>query len=104
MAVTVVASDGTVIALRLTDRNGQIQPVSVPTPELSDSLSPDPPERPYTTVNVYGRINGYEQIEGENLQVFPNTTTNLNMEFIPLSELPGRWNQAQLFDTPAQNL
>ena len=30
--------------------------------------------------------------------------TDLNLEFIPLSELPGRWDQTQVFDTPSQNL
>lgn len=103
-AVTVSASDGTVIALRLTDRTGLITPIPIPTPARSESLAPDPTERPYAIVNLYARKNGYEQIEAENLQIFPDTTTDLNLEFIPLSELPGQWDQAQVFDTPSQNL
>ena len=39
-----------------------------------------------------------------NLQVFADTTTNQNLEMIPLSELPGAWNQTEIFDTPRQNL
>ena len=42
--------------------------------------------------------------EIENLQVFADTTTNQNLEMIPLSELPGRWDQTEIFDTPRQNL
>lgn len=103
-AVTVAAPDGTVIALRLTDRTGLITPIPIPTPARAESLSPDPTERPYATVNLYARINGYEQIEAENLQIFPDTTTDLNLEFIPLAELPERWDQTQLFNTPSQNL
>ena len=103
-AVTAAAEDGTVIALRLTDRSGLISPIPIPTPPRQESLSSNPEERPYTVVNIYARKNGYEQIESENLQIFPDTVTDLNLEFIPLSELPGRWDQTQVFDTPSQNL
>ena len=104
VAITVTASDGTAIAMRLTDRNGQIVPIEVPVPDRSESLTPNPPERPFAVVNLYARLQGYEQIENENLQVFADTTTNQNLAMIPLSELPGKWNQTAIFDTPPQNL
>ena len=103
-AVTAAAEDGTVIALRQTDRSGLITPIPIPTPPRQESLAPDPGERPFAIVNIYARKNGYEQIEAENLQIFPDTVTDLNLEFIPLSELPGRWDQTQIFNTPPQNL
>lgn len=104
VAVTVTAPDGTAIAMRLTDRNGQITPIEIPVPERSASLTPDAGEVPFTAVNLYARLRGYEQIEIKNLQVFADTTTNQNLEMIPLSELPGAWNQTEIFDTPRQNL
>ena len=104
VALTITATDGTAIAMRLTDRNGQITPVEIPVPARSASLSPGSAETPYATVNLYARLRGYEQIEIENLQVFADTTTNQNLEMIPLSELPGKWNQTEIFDTPRQNL
>ena len=104
VAVTVTAPDGTAIAMRLPDRNGQITPIEIPVPERSASLTPDAGEVPFTAVNLYARLRGYEQIEIENLQVFADTTTNQNLEMIPLSELPGAWNQTEIFDTPRQNL
>ena len=104
VAVAVTAPDGTAIAMRLTDRSGLITPIEVMVPDLSESQAPDPPERPYAVVNLYARLQGYEQIEVENLQVFADTTTFQNLEFIPLSELPGSWNQTELFPTPPQNL
>lgn len=104
VAVTVTAADGTAIALRLTDRSGQIAPIEIPVPERSASLTPDTGETPYAVVNLYARLKGYEQIEIENLQVFADTTTYQNLEMIPLSELPGKWNQTEIFDTPRQNL
>lgn len=103
-AITVTSADGTAIAMRLTDRNGGITPIEIPVPDLAESQSPDPSETPYATVNLYARARGYEQIESENLQVFPGTTTFQNLEMIPLSELPGSWDQTIIFDTPPQNL
>lgn len=104
VAVTVTATDGTAIAMRITDRNGLIVPIEIPVPDKSESQSPNPNETPFTVVNLYARLKGYEQIEMENLQVFADTTTNQNLEMIPLSELPNKWDQTEVFDTPAQNL
>lgn len=104
VAVAITAADGTAIATRLTDRNGLIEPVEIPTPELSAGLTPDTGVRPFTPVNVYARLEGFEQIENENLQVFPNTTTRLVVQMVPLSELPDSWDKTVLYNTPAQNL
>lgn len=104
VAVTVTAEDGTAIALRLTDRSGRIRPIEIPVPDKAESQTPDASQRPFAVVNLYARIKGYEQIENENLQVFADTTTDQNLEFIPLSELPGKWNQTVIYDTPPQNL
>ena len=104
VAVTITSSDGTAIAMRLTNRNGQISPISIPVPDKADSQAPDPGERPFAVVNLYARLKGYEQVESENLQVFADTTTDQNLEMIPLSELPNQWDQSVIFDTPPQNL
>lgn len=104
VAITVAAADGTAIAMRLTNRSGQIAPIEIPVPDREESLTPDPPEVPFTSVNLYARLRGYEQVESENLQVFADTTTFQNLEMIPLSELPNQWDQTVIFDTPPQNL
>lgn len=104
VAVTVTADDGTAIAMRLTDRSGRITPIPLPVPDLSASQSPDTGEIPFATVNIHARLRGYEQITSERVQVFPDTTTNQDLEMIPLAELPGSWNQTEDFDTPPQNL
>lgn len=92
------------IAMRLTDRSGRIEPISVPTPELSESQSPDASVIPFTVVNITAQIRGYELLRNEGLQVFPDTTTDQNLEMIPLAELPDTWSQSELFQTPKQNL
>ena len=104
VAITVTAPDGTAIAMRLTDRNGQITPIEVPVPDKAESQEPNPGERPFTSVNLYARVKGYEQVESENLQVFTDTTTIQNLEMVPLAELPALWDQTAIFDTPPQNL
>ena len=104
VAVTITSSDGTAIAMRITNRSGQITPVEIPVPDLAESQSPDPAERPFATVNLYAHLQGYEQIEAENLQVFPGIITNQNLVMIPLAELPAAWDQTAVFLTPPQNL
>lgn len=104
VAVAVTAEDGTVIALRLTDRNGLITPIEIPVPDRAESLTPDPAQRPFTDVNLYARLEGYEQRENENLQVFSGTVTRLELEMIPLSELPQSWDKATVYTAPPQNL
>lgn len=104
VAVSVTATDGTAIAMRLTDRSGKITPVEIPVPDLSASQTPDTGVIPFTSVNLTARRKGYEQIKIERLQVFADTLTVQNFEMIPLSELPGAWDKIEDFDTPPQNL
>lgn len=103
-AIVVTTTDGTAIALRLTNRSGRITPVEIPVPDKSESQTPDPEERPFTVVNLYAFQNGYEWVEAENLQVFSGTTTIQNLELVPLSEFPSEQEEGQVFDTPPQNL
>lgn len=104
VAITVTAPDGTGIAMRVTNRNGLITPIEIPVPDISAGQTPNTGEIPFTAVNLYARLKGYEQIEIENLQVFPGVYTDQNLEMIPLAELPGAWDKGELFDTPPQNL
>ena len=105
VAVAITEPTGSAIALRLTDRSGQLpQPVSITVPDLSAGQTPNTGIEPFRTVDLYARLENYEEIEVKGLQVFPNTVTTQNLELIPLSELPEYWNQVELFNTPAQNL
>ena len=104
MAVTVSAPDGTAIAMRLTDRSGRITPIPIPVPDKAASQTPDAGETPFATVDLQARRKGYEQVFIKRLQIFADTTTDQDLEMIPLSELPNRWDQSETFDTPPQNL
>lgn len=104
VTVVITSTDGTAIAMRLTDRSGQIVPIPIPVPDRVDSLSPNPPDRPYAVVNLSARLQDYEQIFVDNLQVFADVTTDQDLELIPLSELPESRNKSERFETQTQNL
>lgn len=104
VTITITAEDGTAIAMRLTDKSGKISPVEVPVPDIAAGLRPDTGEVPFTAVNLYARKKGFEQIESEGLQVFPNTITDQDLQMIPLSELPASRNKREIFLNPPQNL
>ena len=105
VAVTVTDSAGNAIAMRLTNRSGQLDtPIEVTTPNREESLQPNPGETPFTTVNLQARLADYEMIEVEDLQVFPGTVTDQNLEMIPLAEFPESWNKSEIFETNRQAL
>ena len=90
--------------MRLTDRSGQITPIEIPVPDRSASQTPDTGVIPFTEITLHARLQGYEQIKIDRLQVFADTVTDQNLEMIPLSELPSQWDKTEDFDTPPQNL
>lgn len=105
VAVTVTDTDGSAIAMRLTNRSGQLdQPISVNVPDISAGQTPNTGIIPFSLVNLYARIKDYEEIFIKNLQIFPNTVTTQNLELIPLAEFPDKWNKSEEFDTNIQNL
>lgn len=104
VAVTIVSSDGTAIAMRLTNRSGLTEPVAIPTPERSESEQPEENGRPFTDITIYAWKSGFEQVAARNVQVFSGITTIQDLEMVPLSELPDRWDENVLYNTPPQNL
>ena len=105
VAVAITDTDGAAIAMRLTNRNGLLDaPVEIQVPERSASETPNTGMIPFAAVDLYARIQNYEEIYVERIQVFPDVLTVQDLKMIPLSELPGNWNMAEVFDTPVQNL
>lgn len=105
VAVTITDASGAAIAMRLTNRSGLLDaPIEIDVPDRSASLTPNSGMIPFTSVNLYARLENYEEIDVENLQVFADTVTAQNLKLIPLSELPDSWNKAEIFNTTPQNL
>ena len=71
VAVTFTDSDGSAIAMRLTNSSGQLkEPIPITVPNRSESLTPGADAIPYAAVNLYARKENFEEIFIENLQVF----------------------------------
>ncbi len=104
VAIAVTAQDGSVIALDLTDDSGKSRLISIPVPEPAQSQEPDQGAAPFTAVNIYAHIAGFELVEAEHVQIFPGVLTVQDLEMVPLSELPNQYDRTILYDTPSQNL
>ena len=102
-AVSVVDENGRLLGLRTTDSSGLTTPIRLEVPEPGQSQAPGN-DRPYVAVNLYARAEDYGQILVRGVQVFPNTVTTQELQLVPLAELPGSWNQVEIFDTTPQNL
>ena len=104
VAIMVSDSNGDALAFRLTDRNGKIEPIEIEVPDLYASQSPDTGVIPYRNIQISARVEDYEQLELENVQVFPGILTVQDLEMIPLSEYPNLWSALERFQTQPQNL
>ena len=102
-AVSVVDDQGRLLGLRTTNSSGLTTPIRLEVPDKSQSQSPGN-QKPFVTVNLYARAEDYEQVLVRGVQVFADTVTTQDLQFVPLSELPGSWKQVEVFDTPPQNL
>ena len=102
-AISVVDDAGRLLGLRTTNSSGLTTPIRLEVPDKSQSQTPGN-GKPYVTVNLYARAEEYEQVLVRGVQVFADTVTMQDLQFVPLSELPGSWKQVEVFDTPPQNL
>lgn len=96
--------DGTTIAMRLSDSSGLIRAVEIPVPDKAESQEPNPPEVPYTQVNLFAYLDGYEMVISQGVQVFAGTTTYQDLEMIPLSQYPDEGLDMVVYQNPPQNL
>ncbi|MBE6944912.1 MAG: hypothetical protein E7459_02340 [Ruminococcaceae bacterium] len=103
-AVTILDSDGGLIAARLTDKSGKIVPVRISSPDEAESKDPNYLGQPFTVVSLRAEHPGYEQISVNQVQLFAGVTTLQPLEMIPLSLYPDRFDRVEVFDVPPQNL
>ena len=105
VTVTQQTPDGIMelLAIRLTDESGRTEQVAILTPDISISEAPSQ-ERAFTPVIVTVEHPLYERIVLEDVQIFPDTVTNQNLQMIPLEEAPPLWDQTEVFEIPPQNL
>ena len=93
----------TLLAVRVSNENGRIAPVQVPTPAVSAGTSPGTVV-PFALVNLWVEAAGYEALLVENLQVFPGTQTLQELELTPLPEQTPFPSRTEVVHTTPQNL
>lgn len=103
--ITQYNSDGTteLLAVRQTDQSGRTDPITVQTPDVTESLAPQA-SQPYTLINIDAFHPNYERILIEHAQVFPDVRTVQNLTMIPREEYPSSFHDTEVFDLPPQNL
>ena len=89
------------INVQISDRSGNTLPVTVPTPDLSNSQGPDRPT-PYALFDIWAELPGYQLLVVQNIQVFPGISSIQNLPLIPLPEAGGR--PSQEVNIPPQHL
>ena len=102
-AISVLDDSGRLLGLRTTNSSGLTTPIRLEVPDRSESQAPGA-AKPFVTVNLYARAEDYEQVLARGIQVFADTVTTQELQFVPLSELPGSRTRVEIFDTPPQNL
>ena len=101
--VSVVDENGRLLGLRTTNSSGLTTPIRLEVPDPAQSQSPGDP-RPFAAVNLYARTEDYEQVLVRGIQVFPDTVTTQELQFIPLPEQPASRNRVEVFNIPPQDL
>lgn len=102
-AIVAVTQNGKLIAVRMTDRSGRTAPITIATPDVDESLSPEG-DTPYAQIDVVIDHPSYMRISARNVQVFPGQVTEQDFNLIPDSLLPDNWDATENFNTPPQNL
>lgn len=93
-----------VVSLQETDRNGAIRPITVPTPQVEESTSPNAGAVPFTQCDIWVEHEGYELMVVEDVQVFPGEVSLQQVELDPLVRGEGWTQQTQVRPIPAQTL
>lgn len=92
----------TLLAVRLTDESGLTPYITVDTPDLSNSLTPNQP-RGWTDVTVIVSHPGYDRVIIRDVQIFPGIVTQQAVEMFPQEFFPDG-TELQQYDIPPQDL
>ena len=91
------------IASRITDESGLIEPIAIPAPERAQSLQAGN-AAPYTSVDIIVDHPDFERVLVENAQIFAGVQTEQEVSLIPYEERPNAWNLTETFQVTAQPL
>jgi hypothetical protein len=101
---TVRPGEGRVLlSVQRTDESGMTDLVTVPTPDLSNSLAPNQPQG-WTDVQVAASQPNYDGVVVRNVQIFPGVTTLQELILVPRGGLPTDLGETETNTIPPQNL
>ena len=105
VAVTQKGTDGKhiLIAVRISDESGNTEPVTIPTPNPSQSVSPGG-TAPFALCDLWVESPGFEHLRAENVQIFPGVSTVQALELIPLPEYTPFQSRSEVIQITPQDL
>ncbi len=91
------------LSLQRTDESGMTELVTIPTPELSNSLTPDQPQG-WTDVQIGASHPNFDGVLIRNVQIFPGVTTLQELILVPRGGLPTDLGETEDVTIPSQGL
>ncbi len=91
------------LSVQRTDESGMTALVTVPTPDLANSLTPDQPQG-WTDVQVGASHPNYDGIVVRDVQIFPGVTTLQELILVPRGGMPTDLGEAETTTIPPQDL
>ena len=89
--------------LQRTDESGMTEVVAIPTPDRSNSLTPDQP-RGWTDVQVAASHPNFDGVVSRDVQIFPGITTFQVLRLVPRGGMPTDLGETEDYTTPPQDL
>lgn len=102
VTITFTGDPGSTISTQVTDSSGQTGIITVPTPSLSYSLTPDQPQ-PYSEVSIEVTAPDYESVLVSGTQILPGELSLQTIRLKPLY-LPGVSDEEEVLVIPAHTL
>ncbi len=84
--VTVKNTDGTIISIFFTDRNGRTPKLKLSAPPIANSEAPDPSGPAFFTYNVDTDREGYTSVRNIGVPIYPGITSIQPVELVPIPE------------------
>ena len=96
--------ENVVLALRRTDRSGKTTPITIETPDIRYSLTPQSETVPFTSVDVRVEHPSAYTAISENVQIFPGQVSLENVMLLPLEDNETDKNKKEITIVTPQDL
>lgn len=92
------------LSVQITDREGRVQPLTIPAPPCWESTGPTQDMVPFSVCQVWTEHPGYTALRVDGVQIFSGEETDQDMELIPLAEGQHSLVDSSILNTSPQNL